>query len=432
MKPDPKMRVEVEGCHILMKKVLLFVFFTTLLFSARVEYAHWKEGESFSEYLSSRNVPSDFLGSISESDRKFLSDILSNSLYYELLDTNNTLIQALIPIGDEMQIHLFTNTYTKEYGFDIIPIEYKEEELYGHIVLENNIYTDVNKTVASEEVAQRISYAMRGVIDAKKLQKGDEVFFTYIQRTRLGKVHLAPKIQMVCVKTKGKEHFIYVDEDGYGYKEDGKSYSYRVKEQKKVTYTRKVKEKRTQFRMPVRNPRITSHFNPRRWHPILKRYRPHNGTDFGGRRGVPLLAIGTGRVSFSGWKGGYGKVVQVKHKNGFESLYAHMSKRRVKRGQKVKRGEILGYMGNTGRSTGTHLHLGLKYRGRWVNPMRYLNKKRNRTILKKFTKVKEETVTKYKDIDSKDAKVRKEKLIGLIESKASSFIWTEEKRNGTI
>jgi murein DD-endopeptidase MepM/ murein hydrolase activator NlpD len=410
-----------------MKKLLLLLLFSTLLFGAKVHYAHWKEGESFSQYLSSRNVPTHFLNSISPEDRKFLSDILSQSAYYELLDDNNTLVQALIPISDEMQIHLFYNPTTEAYGFDIEAIVYKEKEFYGHIVLENNIYSDVNRTLANEEVAQRISYAMRGVIDAKKLRKGDEISFIYRQKIRLGKVYLEPEINMVCIKSRGKETFIYVDEDGYGYKEEGKQYSYKVKQKKRVSYTRKIKEKATTLRMPVRSPRITSHFSHRRFHPILKRYRPHHGTDFGGRKGVPILATDAGKVSFSGWKGGYGKVVQVKHKDGFESLYAHLSKRLVKRGEKVKRGQIIGSMGSTGRSTGPHLHFGLKRRGKWVNPMRYLNKKRDRTIFKKFTKLKEETVTKYRKIDPNDAQKRKVRLTTYMQGKTPSFKWGQER-----
>jgi murein DD-endopeptidase MepM/ murein hydrolase activator NlpD len=146
--------------------------------------------------------------------------------------------------------------------------------------------------------------------------------------------------------------------------------------------------------MPLRHVRITSHFSHRRYHPILKRYRPHHGTDFGARRGTPLLAVNSGKVSFAGRMGGYGKVVKIKHGSGYESLYAHQSRIRVKRGQRVKKGQIIGYVGSTGRSTGPHLHFGLMRYGKWVNPMKVLRKKSIKdTMLKKFTKYKDVKTT---------------------------------------
>jgi murein DD-endopeptidase MepM/ murein hydrolase activator NlpD len=176
--------------------------------------------------------------------------------------------------------------------------------------------------------------------------------------------------------------------------------------------------------MPLRHARLTSHFSHRRYHPILKRYRPHHGTDFGAKKGTPLLAVNVGKVSFAGRMGGYGKVVKIKHPGGYESLYAHQSRTRVKRGQKVKKGQIIGYVGSTGRSTGPHLHFGMKKNGRWINPMKVLRKKSIKTsVMKKFTKYEDVKTIKYKKVVIKNAKENKEKLLNYLKQEAKIFVW---------
>jgi len=137
-----------------------------------------------------------------------------------------------------------------------------------------------------------------------------------------------------------------------------------------------------------------------------------------------LLAVNAGTVSFPGRMGGYGNVVKIRHAGGYESLYAHQSRRRVKRGQKVKKGQVIGYVGSTGRSTGPHLHFGLKKRGRWVDPMRVLGKKSIKTsVLKKFTRYEDVTTTEYRMTDIKGVKKSKARLLKYIENNASTYVW---------
>ncbi len=396
------------------------------LFAAKVTESKWEDGQTFSQYLESRNISLNLLDAISKDDQKFLAEIDRNDGFFELKNSEGVLLQALIPISEVMQIHLSKDINSNKYDFDIIPIEYETEEYYGKVIIQNNPYTDTLNTVHNKNVANRLSSALTDVVDGKKLHKGDEVNFIYTQSTRMGKPYLMPDIKIARVKMGKKEKFIYVDEDGDGFAQTGKSIAYKVKGKKKVTYTKRVpvSKKNSRFGMPLRRIRITSSFSYRRWHPILKRYRPHHGTDFGARRGTPLLAVNSGRVSFSGWMGGYGNVVKIKHAGGYESLYAHQSRRRVKRGQKVKKGQIIGYVGSTGRSTGPHLHFGLKKNGRWINPMNVLRKKSIKTsILKKFTKYEDVTTTKYKTVAIKGVKVNKAKLLGYVQKNIPCYIW---------
>jgi len=117
--------------------------------------------------------------------------------------------------------------------------------------------------------------------------------------------------------------------------------------------------------------RIASGFGYR-IHPIYKTLRMHEGIDFTAPVGTPIYATGDGKVErLKSQMNGYGNVVMINHGYGYETLYAHMSKIIVKPGQKVKRGEIIGYVGNTGRSTGPHLHYEVRKNGKPINPVHF-------------------------------------------------------------
>jgi murein DD-endopeptidase MepM/ murein hydrolase activator NlpD len=128
---------------------------------------------------------------------------------------------------------------------------------------------------------------------------------------------------------------------------------------------------RARWRMPVAFPRITSRFNPKRLHPILKVVMPHNGCDFAAPPGTPVYAIGPGVVTFRGDAGPSGQLVQIAHEGGIESGYAHLSRFApgVVAGTHVEARTLVGYVGTTGRSTGPHLHLSVKRSGTFVDPL---------------------------------------------------------------
>ena len=129
--------------------------------------------------------------------------------------------------------------------------------------------------------------------------------------------------------------------------------------------------------MPVLKPvadkyvnRLASGYGTR-FHPILKVNKMHKGLDFAASTGTPIYATGDGSVKVSEFNSGYGNMVVLKHGNGYESLYAHMSRAKVRSGQKVKRGDVIGYVGSTGLSTGAHLHYEIHKNGETVDPVMY-------------------------------------------------------------
>jgi murein DD-endopeptidase MepM/ murein hydrolase activator NlpD len=105
--------------------------------------------------------------------------------------------------------------------------------------------------------------------------------------------------------------------------------------------------------------------------PIYKTAKFHNGMDFSANIGTPVYATGDGIIKKAGWQSGYGKIVVVNHGFGYETWYAHLNKYNVRVGQKVVRGEVIGEVGNTGKSTGPHLHYEVHLKGKVVNPVNY-------------------------------------------------------------
>lgn len=126
--------------------------------------------------------------------------------------------------------------------------------------------------------------------------------------------------------------------------------------------------KKSLLRTPINAARITSGFGMRR-HPILGYSKMHQGTDFGASTGTPIMAAGDGIVKFKGWSGGYGNFVMIQHNGTYATAYGHMSRfANIRQGGRVKQGQVIGYVGTTGRSTGPHLHYEVRQNGRQVNP----------------------------------------------------------------
>ena len=128
------------------------------------------------------------------------------------------------------------------------------------------------------------------------------------------------------------------------------------------------------LRAPLQYRRISSYFTNRRFHPVLKYYRPHQGIDYAAPTGTPVSAVADGTVTFSGWKGGNGRLVMLKHGGGYLTTYGHLSRfaRGLKRGRRVAQGDVIGYVGSSGLSSGPHLDFRVKLNG---TPLNFLKMK---------------------------------------------------------
>ncbi|MCX8159618.1 MAG: M23 family metallopeptidase [Candidatus Saccharicenans sp.] len=125
------------------------------------------------------------------------------------------------------------------------------------------------------------------------------------------------------------------------------------------------------LKSPLRYARITSRFSSSRLHPIRKIYRPHYGIDYAAPVGTPVQATADGVVTFAGWNGAAGRMVRIRHKNAYETMYLHLKSlaSEIKTGARVAGGQVIGYVGSSGESTGPHLDYRLLYHGKYVNPL---------------------------------------------------------------
>jgi murein DD-endopeptidase MepM/ murein hydrolase activator NlpD len=173
--------------------------------------------------------------------------------------------------------------------------------------------------------------------EGRKLEIGDVIGARYVND---GEEHLA---------------FGFQDEDGRMQYYDAEGNSVR----------------RVFLKSPLSYRRISSYFSHRRFHPILKVYRPHYGVDYAAPTGTPVVSIGDGRVTYSGWRGGLGNCVEIRHNNVYTSCYGHFSRiaRGVSRGCRVRQGQVVGYVGATGLATGPHLDFRLKRFDSYINPL---------------------------------------------------------------
>lgn len=125
------------------------------------------------------------------------------------------------------------------------------------------------------------------------------------------------------------------------------------------------------LRSPLNYRRISSYFTLRRWHPVLKIYRPHLGIDYAAQAGTPVSTIGDGTVLFAGWEGGYGRFIKISHPNGYTTTYGHLNgyAKGIRKGARVTQGQVIGYVGSSGLSTGPHLDFRIMRGKQFINFM---------------------------------------------------------------
>lgn len=145
--------------------------------------------------------------------------------------------------------------------------------------------------------------------------------------------------------------------------------------------------KKVLLQAPLSFTRLTSAFSKSRKHPIFGNRRPHLGVDYGAPTGTPVKAVGEGVVIVRGWVGGYGNQVALRHAAGLESMYSHLSgfARGLKKGSKVRQGQVIAYVGSTGQSTGPHLDFRLKQGGKFVDPTKAVNP-RSAAVYKQYSR----------------------------------------------
>lgn len=344
-----------------MKKVILFIIMlTNLLFSAQVEELSWPKNETFLTFLEKYKVPLSLYYDLEKEDKELCSEIQAENTYFLYTDDNGELNQVLIPVSIDIQLHIYKDS-KNIYKFETLPIDYAEHSQLVAIEINESISNDIFKATGDNSLSAIVQSLFKSNdVNFRKMQKGDFIAIQYTQKSYLGKPFGTPEINSAMVQINKKPYY------RFKYEKDDKYY-----DEKGIGFTQTFL-----FQIPVTFARISSQFTNKRFHPVLKRYRAHLGTDFAAPTGRNIYAAGDGKIEFVGTQGGYGKTIIINHLNGYKTLYGHQSgfSKNIRQGQMIKKGEHIGYVGNTGLSSGPHLHFGMYKNGSAIDALNVIKK----------------------------------------------------------
>lgn len=292
----------------------------------------------------------------SSPDAKELRRIMPGEVIsFELNNVNQ--LKQLTYVKSELSSLQFTRT---EKGFESKKLE-REPDLqvaFRHATINSSLFMAGKNAGLASNVVMDLANIFAWDIDfAQDIHRGDQFKVMYQEKFLDGKKIGNGAILAVEFINQGKTYKAvrYTDKEGHTnyYSPTGESM------------------RKAFLRMPVDFARISSHFNLNRKHPVLHTIRAHKGTDYAAARGTPIKAAGDGKVIHAGRKGGYGNTVILQHGQGYQTLYAHMHNfgGGIKTGARVRQGQIIGYVGTTGLSTGPHLHYEFHVHGVPRNPM---------------------------------------------------------------
>ena len=267
--------------------------------------------------------------------------------------------EALLALQYQPDIGTFLHVTAQETGFVAQTIERAFDTTEREVTAEitDSLYQSALRAGLPKSVIYRVTQIFQWELDfGRDVKSGDRLVVIYEERSLEGqKVGNGP-ILAVRLENDGvvRQAIRYVNSDGSAayFAPDGKSLQ------------------RTFLRSPIPGRSVTSGFSYSRLHPILKVRRPHLGVDYGAPRGTPIVATADGKVIRASRKGGYGKTIILRHGQDYRTLYAHLSRyaKGVRKGKWVKKGQVIGYVGSTGLSTGPHLHYEIHVAGKARNP----------------------------------------------------------------
>ena len=273
------------------------------------------------------------------------------------LESNkNSIVNIIYPISNVLSVEVRKNNNNFIIKENIIKLTKKE--VVAKNTIKNNLYTSAIEVDIEPNIIVEFARIYGFEIDFQRDIRKDDWFEIYYEKfvDDNGIVKDTGKILYASMFVNNKEinlyNFKYKNETGY-YDLNGRSIV------------------KSLMKTPINGARLSSRFGMRK-HPILGYNKMHKGTDFAAPSGTPIMASGSGTITRSRWCGGGGNCVKIKHNSTYQTIYAHMKSfaKGIKEGKKVKQGQIIGYVGSTGMSTGPHLHYEVIMNGKKVNSQR--------------------------------------------------------------
>ena len=337
-------------------------FFTAKIHSPYNEVKYKiKNNDTVEKILKNFNIRNQDIKNISfKLKQKKLSNIYSGRelslIYKKLEDGSFTVVNLLYPISNTSSIEVRKTQ-------DIFLVKENITRLYKkEVVVKNDIKNNLYNSAINAKIEPNIIVEFARIfgfeVDFQRdIRKGDwfEIYYEKFEDDN-GRVKDTGKIIYASMFVNGEEINLY----NFNYKNDEEYYDIKGK-----SITKSL------MKTPINGARLSSSFGMRK-HPILGYNKMHRGTDFAAPSGTPIMASGSGTVTRARWCGGGGNCVKIKHNSTYETVYAHMKSfaKGVREGKKVKQGQIIGYVGSTGLSTGPHLHYEVIVNGKKVNSQR--------------------------------------------------------------
>ncbi len=317
-----------------------------------------KKNDSVEKILNQFNINSDEVKEISlKLKEKKLTNIYSGrelSLIYKKLENqSNSVVNLLFPINNTISIEVRKSKNKFIVKENILQL-YKKEVVVKSVI-KNNLYSSAIQSGIEPNIIIEFARIFGFEVDFQRdIREGDwfELLYEKFEDDN-ERVRDTGKIIYASMFVNGEEINLY------NFKDKDNDDFFNIKGQ---SITKSL------MKTPINGARLSSSFGMRK-HPILGYNKMHRGTDFAAPSGTPIMASGSGTVTRARWCGGGGNCVKIKHNSTYETIYAHMKSfaRGIKEGRKVKQGQIIGYVGSTGMSTGPHLHYEVVVNGKKVN-----------------------------------------------------------------
>jgi len=239
------------------------------------------------------------------------------------------------------------------------PVMIKRRMVSG--VITSSLYNAMTDLGLGISLTHQLSTVYQWSVDFFKIQKGDQFKVIYNERYVDDTLYVGiENVEAAVLKHFDRPYYAFE----YASNVEKESFSY---------FDERAKSLQSFFlKAPLQFSRISSRFSPRRFHPVQKRWKAHKGTDYAAPHGTPIWSTANGTVEKAGYSRGNGNYVKVKHNKTYSTQYLHMSKRAVKKGQRVKQGDVIGYVGSTGLATGPHVCYRFWKNGKQVDPYRQL------------------------------------------------------------
>lgn len=279
-----------------------------------------------------------------------------------LIERRGTTLSVLeYDISDEEYLRIESDAQGG-YRARRLPYSFQTREVQIEGVIRSSLWNSILEQGGDSQLVMMIANLFQWDVDFTIAQPGDSFSIIVEKRYKEGRPAGYGDILAGRFSSGGKDFHAFL----FHHPDRGK----------KIYYNRQGEAVRKAFlKVPFAfNPRVTSGYSYSRFHPVHKVYRPHLGVDYGAPTGTPVLSSAAGRVVLAGRNGGFGKMVKIRHPNGYTTGYAHLSRILVKGGQAVEQGQVVGRVGSTGVSTGPHLDYRVQDQsGRYINPRQMIS-----------------------------------------------------------